>query len=90
MDVKDTLRSVAGMVYARTDVRTDVTRQRRVLLCQRQAQAEEEQTTQSRVTIMGCMLTGSFCLLLALDADTVMRWQTEEPLSIAIEQDVQQ
>ncbi len=72
MDVTDTLRSVAGMVYARTDVMKDVTRQCRVPLCQPQAQAEE-QTKQSRVTDMGCILAGSSCLLLALDAETFMR-----------------
>ena len=89
MNVTNILRSVSGMVYVRTDVMEDVTRQCRVPLCQPQAHVEKEQTNQSRVTDMGCILAGSSCLLLALDAKTFVRWQIEKPLSIAIEQDVQ-
>ena len=68
MNVTHILRSVSGMVYARTDVSKDVTWRCRLSLCQSQAQTEEEQTKQSRVTDMGCILAGSSYLLLLLDA----------------------
>ena len=88
MDVTNILRSVAGMEYARTGVMKYVTWQCRVSLCQPQAQAEEEQTKQSRVTLTKCILMGSSCLILAMITNTFMRWQIKLPLSIATMQDV--
>ena len=90
MHVTNTLKPVTHMVCARTDVMKDVARQCRLLLCQPQAQAEEEQTTKSRVKDMGCVLTRSSWLVLAPEAKIFMTWQIEKLLSIATKQDVQQ